>query len=41
MKNLIWKLFEKTGDYKYYLFFKELEKENLYENRKSKRNSNK
>ena len=41
MKNLLWDLFKKTGDYKYYLFFKELEKDSSYENRKNRGNNNK
>lgn len=40
MKNLLWDLFKKTGDFKYYLFFKELEKDITYENRKSDGHSN-
>lgn len=27
MKNVIWELFKKTGDYKYYLLYKSMEKE--------------
>ena len=37
MKDLLWKMFELTGELKYYLLFKELEDED----RKSKRNSTK
>jgi len=40
MKDLLWDLFKKTGDYKYYLFFKEVEN-NVHENRKSNRYRNK
>lgn len=27
MKDIIWDLFKKTGDYKYYLLYKSIEKE--------------
>lgn len=41
MKEILWNLFKKTGDYKYYIFLKEIEKEEKNENRKSNRNSSK
>lgn len=27
MKNIVWELFKKTGEYKYYLLYKSMEKE--------------
>lgn len=38
MKKVLWDLFKKTGNFKYYIFFKELEREEGNENRKSKGN---
>ena len=42
-KQNLWNLFKETGDLRYYVFLKEMEKveENYYENRKSNRNSTK
>ncbi len=40
MRDILWNLFKKTGNFKYYLFFKKLEKDTEDENRKSNRNSN-
>lgn len=43
MNKALWNLFKETGDLRYYVFLKEMEKveENYYENRKSNRNSSK
>ncbi|MCI5733747.1 MAG: YqzL family protein [Bacilli bacterium] len=43
MNKALWNLFKETGDLRYYVFLKEMEKveENYYENRKSNRNSTK
>ena len=41
MKDILWDLFKQTGEYKYYVFFKQLESGNIYENRKSRGNNNK
>ena len=43
MNKALRSLFKKTGDLRYYVFLKEMEKveENYYENRKSNRNSTK
>ena len=43
MNKALWSLCKKTGDLRYYVFLKEMEKveENYYENRKSNRNSTK
>ena len=43
MNKALWYLFKETGDLRYYVFLKEMEKveENYYENRKSNRNSTK
>ena len=43
MNKALLNLFKKTGDLRYYVFLKEMEKveENYYENRKSNRNSTK
>lgn len=37
MNDILWKLFKNTGDLKYYLFMKEIEKD---EDRESKRDNN-
>ncbi len=41
MKKILWNLFKNTGNFKYYIFYKELEREEENENRKSGRNSSK
>ena len=43
MNKALWNLFKETGDLRYYVFLKEMEKveENYCENRKSNRNSTK
>ena len=43
MNKALWNIFKETGDLRYYVFLKEMEKveENYYENRKSNRNSTK
>ena len=43
MNKALWSLFKETGDLRYYVFLKEMEKveEYYYENRKSNRNSTK
>ena len=43
MNKALWNLFKETGDLRYYVFLKEMEKveENYYETRKSNRNSTK
>ena len=37
MNDILWKLFKNTGDLKYYLLMKEIEKD---EDRENKRNNN-
>lgn len=41
MKETIWNLFKITGDIKYYMMFKEMEKENNNASSKDKRNNSK
>ena len=41
MKETIWNLFKITGDIKYYMMFKEMEKENNNASGKDKRNNSK
>lgn len=41
MKKVLWNLFKNTGNFKYYMFLKELEKEENNEDRKDKGNSSK
>lgn len=40
MNKIIWELFKKTGDIKYFLLFKNLEGE-VHENKENRSNSNK
>ena len=39
--ELVWKLFKKTGDIKYYLMAKQIEGEENARNKENRRNSNK
>lgn len=39
MEEILWKMFKKTGDIKYYLFLKQLGSDTL-ESRKDRRNNN-
>ena len=39
--ELVWKLFEKTGDIKYYLMAKKIEGEESARDKENRRNSNK
>lgn len=40
MKKRIWDLFKLTGDIKYYMMYKEMERDEFYESKESEGNSN-
>lgn len=39
MNSILWDLFKKTGNIKYYNLLQEIKRSDEYENRKSRRNS--